>query len=436
MARILPPSPNLDHLKNEAKALVKACRKGHAASLATVRLLDRFKGASDMSIQAARVRLSEAQYALAMDYGFKSWQDLKRHVQAFASRGDLDGQDEARPGALLIADPPSGKGDSNRFARGFAITLARCGAEYDYETIMGDSGLAFILQTDEHVTPWGKPIRKVDIGWWPLTWWGALMRLDFVSRVAGRRLARIEIDDSMRRKDAARHYRERFEQPIVRALRNGRLPLVFCDFCYVVTGHDDGEPPILGVRSVFDGQERVRPGCYPEEVVIPGRKVKSADRVKADKAALAHAVALGHDRAGALVRTIPRCSGQGVKPEGGRWTGQKSFALWARLLRDDDLWGEHFYHANVVFHLRINRRSAPGYLRKMARRHRKEIAGHLTAAADVYEEVLACLGKANTHKETLRTAGGRETLGRLVEETARLESEAVKEMEHALAAMK
>ena len=434
MARILPPHPNLEHLKHEAKALHKAHGNGDAAACKTLRLLHRFRESSDKDILAAEVPLSDAQFALAMDYGFKGWEDLRQHVVKVSRQPDSE--DEARPGALLIENPPGGKGNSNRYARGFAITLAHCGVECDYDAIMGDSGLAFIIQSDENVTPWGKPIKQVDIGWWPLDWWGALMRLDFVSRTVGRRLVRLHIDTELRRTDSKRHYREHFEKAVMEALRSNRLPLAFCDNVWVVTAHDDGEPPILGVRSCFDGHERIRPRCCPDEVVVPGNIVERLDRRKADRDALSHAIALGRDGAEKLSRAIPPCSGQGIKPAGDRYTGQKSFALWAALLRDPEGWGETFYHDNVLFHLRLNRQGAGPYLRAMAGRHPESAASPLTAAAGIYDNVLELVKAVDTGENGLRAPDNREALARQLEQIAQLELKAVGEMERALAAMK
>ena len=73
MTRVLPPHPNVDHLKNEAKALHKAHKNREAATCKTLRLLHRFRDASDEQILAAKLALNEALFALAMDYGFKDW---------------------------------------------------------------------------------------------------------------------------------------------------------------------------------------------------------------------------------------------------------------------------------------------------------------------------------------------------------------------------
>lgn len=433
MLRILPPDPHLDHLKSEAKALLRAHGARDPAVCTVLRLLHRFKDASDQEILQASIALNEAQFALAMDYGFRSWEDLRKHVLA-VSRTPV-GTDEARPGALLVDNTPVGQGNSNRYARGFALTLAHCGVSCDYHTIMGDSGLAFILQADEHVTPWGKPVRGVDIGWWPLTWWGALIRLDFLPQTVGRRLMRVPVDEALRRSDPARHFRERFRPPITEALRAGRLPLAFSDHCWLITGLDDGEPPVLGQRSVSDERERLRPRDYPDEVIVLGEECARMPREQADVEALRFAVALGRDGVEDRVRAIPRCSGQGANlPPGGRYTGQQAFALWARLLRDPELWGEHFYHANVVFHLKINRNSAAPYLRAMAQRHPEPVSSHLRAAVDGYERILHRLSSADTGKEALHSGPGREALAGLVEEVAKLQSETLGLLYKALAA--
>ena len=55
MSKQLPESPNLEHLKNEAKALKKQ----------------------------SGTRLAEAQLQVAREYGFPSWAKLKRHVEGF-----------------------------------------------------------------------------------------------------------------------------------------------------------------------------------------------------------------------------------------------------------------------------------------------------------------------------------------------------------------
>ena len=61
MARHLPHRPSLEHLRNEAKALLKMHRSGAASACGTLRLLRRFAGASDEEILSARLSLHEVQ---------------------------------------------------------------------------------------------------------------------------------------------------------------------------------------------------------------------------------------------------------------------------------------------------------------------------------------------------------------------------------------
>lgn len=61
MSSALPPRPSLDHLKKQAKALLKRLREERPDAL-----------------------LTDAQHALAREYGFASWPKLKAAVEAFA----------------------------------------------------------------------------------------------------------------------------------------------------------------------------------------------------------------------------------------------------------------------------------------------------------------------------------------------------------------
>jgi hypothetical protein len=80
--RHLPFNPNLDHLRYQAKDLLK----GHAArDLAVAQrireFLPGFSGASDAAIFNAALGLSSAQLAIAREHGFASWSRLKAHVE-------------------------------------------------------------------------------------------------------------------------------------------------------------------------------------------------------------------------------------------------------------------------------------------------------------------------------------------------------------------
>src|ERR1044071_5581649 len=80
--RPLPDRPNLRHLKNQAKDLLKA---GAAESL------------------------SDAQFQIARVYGFASWPKLKAHVESFEEIGQLkqaiDTNDIARVQTMMTRNP-------------------------------------------------------------------------------------------------------------------------------------------------------------------------------------------------------------------------------------------------------------------------------------------------------------------------------------------
>lgn len=81
MSRTLPPRPSLEQIKKQAKELLKAHRSADSHTCQTLRLLHRFRNASDADILAAGVKLNDCQFALAMDYGFADWTQLKSHVE-------------------------------------------------------------------------------------------------------------------------------------------------------------------------------------------------------------------------------------------------------------------------------------------------------------------------------------------------------------------
>lgn len=80
--RSLPANPSLEHFKYQAKDLLK----GHASGDATIAQRIRefhpqWAKASDAEIFAAQLRLSDAQFAIAREYGFASWARLKRRIE-------------------------------------------------------------------------------------------------------------------------------------------------------------------------------------------------------------------------------------------------------------------------------------------------------------------------------------------------------------------
>ena len=124
----LPDRPNLDHLKKQAKELMRRYRDRSPEAIAQLRdALPAAAGRTDEEIAALELRLHDAQSCVARSYGFVSWSDLKQYVEAqsgsrddrasllrrwlaFVYSGDVDGRgiDRANPriAARMLAENP------------------------------------------------------------------------------------------------------------------------------------------------------------------------------------------------------------------------------------------------------------------------------------------------------------------------------------------
>jgi hypothetical protein len=79
--RRLPSNPDLNHLKYQARDLLKGHAAGHRGVAQRIREFHpRFRAANDAEIFAAVLKLSDAQLAIAREHGFRSWTRLKEHV--------------------------------------------------------------------------------------------------------------------------------------------------------------------------------------------------------------------------------------------------------------------------------------------------------------------------------------------------------------------
>jgi len=76
---------NLDHLKKQAKELIRLYRSRDAATMARFRrALPAAAGRSDEDISSQQLRLHDAQSCIAREHGFASWPDLKHYVEVQA----------------------------------------------------------------------------------------------------------------------------------------------------------------------------------------------------------------------------------------------------------------------------------------------------------------------------------------------------------------
>jgi len=84
MCRTLLPHRNLENLKKEARDLLHDLQRRDGAAAARYRSLDPFA-------DTFQPRLADAQYLIAREYGYKSWEKLKEHLagtsQSYSATG-------------------------------------------------------------------------------------------------------------------------------------------------------------------------------------------------------------------------------------------------------------------------------------------------------------------------------------------------------------
>lgn len=114
----LPARPDLDHLRHQARDLLRAAKAGDAAAVG------RMAAVSD------RRTLSAAQLAVAREYGFASWARLKAEVEART----LDQASKAQ--AFLEASVRNGRG---RAARLLAATPEIADYSFGTAVVLGDA---------------------------------------------------------------------------------------------------------------------------------------------------------------------------------------------------------------------------------------------------------------------------------------------------------
>ncbi len=152
MSRTLPARPSLVQLRHQAKDLRIAAREGAADALESLRQLRRFSEATKDALRSERVSLSEAQFALALDYGFKSWSELKAHVES--SKGAALRAVRRADGSVVVAGLEQARwGGGTRRQCSTIATLSLVseysGDDTDYDYLMGASGAAFRVQMSE-----------------------------------------------------------------------------------------------------------------------------------------------------------------------------------------------------------------------------------------------------------------------------------------------
>ncbi len=80
--KTLPANPSLEHLKFQAKDLAKSRTDRDPEAAQRIREFHpKFRSSTDAEIAAAKFTLSDAQLAIAREYGYASWARLKAQVE-------------------------------------------------------------------------------------------------------------------------------------------------------------------------------------------------------------------------------------------------------------------------------------------------------------------------------------------------------------------
>jgi ankyrin repeat protein len=106
----LPPHPNLENLKNQAKKILKGYQAADAKTLKQIQEHHpRWRKATPAAIQSAHFTLSDAQLVIANQYGFETWSKLKAHVLLHEGR-------PSNEEAVKELREAAGRGDLQRLA--------------------------------------------------------------------------------------------------------------------------------------------------------------------------------------------------------------------------------------------------------------------------------------------------------------------------------
>ncbi len=337
MTSHLPDTPNLKHLRHQAKDVVKSHKRGDATCCRILRHLNRFRHKADADILNATLSLVEAQFAIAREYGFKGWAGLKAHVQE--QKGSL-------PGSLNM--PAPGKEPGNTYARGMAAVLSYLGHDVSYEDLMGLSGVAFSLQIDPEGPMNGE---ELDCAWWPNDSREFRAGLSVVSFATGRDLRSLHYSWSDLQPDPASAFRRWMESEVVSTLSQGAPVLAECDHAFVITAMDQENPPLLGYGTHGKStqfEETLRASMYPCGVLLPGREKPVPSQSEIDFHSLTH--------------VLNRFHAEPAPNDACTWLcGKRAWEEWIRLQKSGIGCDN-----NMLIHLRYNRGSAAAYLGSMA----------------------------------------------------------------------
>jgi hypothetical protein len=147
MVRDLPLRASLENLRNQAKTLHKQHREGQAEAVARV--------AAVLAQPVVPLKLHDAQFALAREYGFASWPKLVEHFAVHTASERVRREN----GRVWIEGVPRlrwGASPEPTYIGALEAAFRASERPLNVTTLMGDSGLAFRLRwaTREQGNAW------------------------------------------------------------------------------------------------------------------------------------------------------------------------------------------------------------------------------------------------------------------------------------------
>jgi len=355
MPRVLPARPDLDQLKHQAKSLSKAHRRNDADACTVLRNLRRFAAASDADILAADIRLHEAQYALALEYGFPSWYALRMHVLA-QTRIPLTAT-LRRDGERVWLDGVKGWHVGEKQISVHAAmeaVLRAAGEEISYEYLVGVSGLAFRLQVSFDGLCPSSPHPAC-----------GFQCLELARAASPRQL------ESLNAYQVEGAEKQAVLDKVKASIDRGIAVQYGAEEDGVVVGYQQ-DAELLCLHPYKDHETPFVETEWPWSFYLyTEKKAEAPDRHALPIASLRQAVAMAR-----------RPSHEGY------WLG---FRAWEEFIDKVKALNQADRGNAWIFEcLCANRKTAAAYLREIAEDFPPEIASHLLIAADRYEQMVAC----------------------------------------------
>lgn len=145
MIRTLPVRPHLGFLKHQARDLQRSHQKKDPSIGERLRRLTRFQDLTENEVLNTDFALHEAQYVLALEYGFSSWNALKAHVESCSASNPQPYLHHTGDRVWIEGIPELGWGKSGEctYAGALSVALSITNHPFSYAEIMGLTGLAF-----------------------------------------------------------------------------------------------------------------------------------------------------------------------------------------------------------------------------------------------------------------------------------------------------